>query len=331
MATVALSVENPNIHDVMSATDPKGAIAKVVQALAKKCPLLDDMTMMEGNLPTGHEFVTQTGLPSIGVRGFNEGVPASKDQNDKITETCGMIEGRSVVDVKLAGINGNAAAYVAGRALAFTTSFKNEIETGMFYYSTKTSPKRWMGLSPRLDSLSGPYNDQIVNCQISSSGSDQASMWFVVWSPETVYAIYPKGSQGGLQMHDMGIQMVTDGAGNRYRAFERVWNWDIGLCVNDARYLVRLANIDTSAIVGTGKLLIEDMIRAYHKLQDTVSGRLAIYCNRTIATYLHLQAQDSTKNSTLAIENIGGRPVTTFLGAPIRITDSLLDTEDVVA
>lgn len=331
MPTTALSVENPTLLDMIKRTDPNGAIAKVVEALAKRTPLIEDMAVVEGNLPTGHRFTTRTGLPSIGWRRFNEGVAAGKSKADQIDESCGMLEGRSVVDCELAELNGNGPAFRASEDMAFLQSFHQEIETGVFYHSTKTAPEKFMGLAPRLDSLSGPYNKQIVSSQISSSGNDQTSMYFVAWHPETVFAIYPKGSVGGLKAHDMGTQMVEDAAGNRYRAFETVWNWKFGLCVKDARYLVRLANIDTSAIVGTGKLLIEDMIKAYHRLQDTNTGRLAIYCNRTIATYLHLQAQDSVKNSTLSIDNIGGKPITTFLGIPIRTTDALLDTEAVVA
>lgn len=331
MATTALSIENPTLLDQIKLTAPDGSIMRVVQSLAKKTPLIEDATAIEGNLPTGHRFATQTGLPSIGWRRFNEGVASGTSKEDTIDEACGMLEGHSIVDVQLAKLNGNEAAFRAVKDMAFMTAFKNEVETGVFYHSTKTNPEKFMGLAPRLDSLSGPFNDQIVNSQISSSGDDQASMWFVTWSPETVYLIYPKGSTGGLQNHDMGIQMVEDSAGNRFRAYETVWNWNLGLCVQDARYLVRLANIDTSAIAKTGKLLIEDMVDAYHRLQDHNTGRLVIYCNRTIAKYLHLQAMDTVKNSTLTIENIGGKPVTHFLGAPVRTTDALNIVEASVA
>ena len=331
MATTALSLENPTLLDVIKVTNPDGSIAKVVELLTKKTPALEDMTFVEGNLPTGHRFTTRTGLPSIGWRRFNEGVASGKSRTDQIDETCGMLEGRSVVDVHLAKLNGNEAAYRAQEDMSFLASFRNELETGIFYHSTKTAPEKFMGLAPRLDSLSGPYADQIVTSQEASSGNDQSSMWFVTWSPETVFAIYPKGSAGGIQFTDRGVQGITDGSGNRFDAYEGVWNWKIGLCVKDARYVARIASIDVSAIAKTGKLLLEDMIDAYHRLQDHTTGRLVIYCNRTIAKYLHLQAMDTVKNSTLAIENIGGRPVTTFLGAPVRVTDALTITEAAVA
>ena len=55
-------------------------------------------------------------------------------------------------------------------------------------------------------------------------------------------------------------------------------------------------------------------------------GRSAIYCNRTIATTLDLQAMNKT-NVLLKMEEWDGEAVTTFRGIPIRVTDSLLNTE----
>lgn len=331
MTTTAINTGNPTLLDQAKAMDPNGSIAQVVELLSKESPLLQDATFMEGNLPTGHRVTSRTALPSLGWRRYNEGVAASKSRRDQFDETVGMLEGRSQVDCELAAINGNEAAFRASEDASFIAAMTNEVETGFFYHSTLSAPEKFMGFSPRLDLTTGQYGAQIISSQISHSGSDQASMWFVVWSPETVFGIYPKGSNAGIQHHDMGVQMVEDAGNRRFRAYETVWNWKVGLVVKDARYLVRLANIDTSAIVGTGKLLIEDMIKAYHQLKDVTKGRAVIYCNRTIFTYLHLQAQDSTKNSTLSIDMIGGKPVTTFLGIPVRMTDALLNTEDVVS
>lgn len=331
MTTTAINTGNPTLLDVIKRTDPNGAIASVVEMLSKESPLIEDATFIEGNLPTGHRVTARTALPSVGWRMFNEGVAASKSRTDQFDETCGMLEGHSIVDCELAELNGNKAQFRATEDSAFMDALTQELETGMFYHSTKLAPEKFMGLSPRLDSLSGDYNNQIINCQISSSGSDQTSIWFVVWGPETVFAIYPKDSKGGISYHDMGEQMVTDSNSKRFRAYETVWNWKVGLCVKDARYVVRLANIDTSAIVGTGKLLLEDMIKAFYQLKDVRKGRPVIYANRTMATYLHLQAQDTVKNSTLTIDNIGGQPITRFLGIPIRVTDALLNSEDVIS
>lgn len=333
MTTTAINDENPTLLDLIRMKDPNGAQAKVVEALQKRCPLLQVLTFLEGNLETGHRFVTRTGLPSIGWRMYNQGVAAGKSRADQITEATGMLEGRSQVDCELASIHADQAAYRAGEDFSFTQSFRHEVETGLFYHSTKTAPEKFNGLSPRLDSLSGPYASQIINSSISHSGSDQTSIWLLAFSPDTVFGITPKGQPSGLIPHDMGEQMVEDADGHRFRAYETVWNWKLGLCVKDARYVVRIANIDTSAIVGTGHLLLDDMVDAYHQLQDRETGRLAWFTNRTIGKYLHKQAMDRVASSALSIDSDlkNGTPVTRFMGIPIYETDALLNTEAVVA
>lgn len=326
MATIGS--DHVTLLDLVKQREPNGAVAQVVESLMQKAPLLEDISFQEGNLATGHVFSHRTGLPSVHWRQFNKGVPRSKSRSDQITETCGMLEGQSRVDVKLAELSGNAPGFRANEDKAFVQSMRHKVEEALFYSSTKTTPDQIMGLSPRFDATAdNPAASQILKMDAAAAGSDQSSVWFVAWSPETVFGIVPKGSTGGLKPHDMGIQMVEDEDGNRFRAFETVWNWDLGLCVKDYRYIVRLCNIDTGNLAETGNDLIRAMVRAYHQLEDTSTGRLAVYCNRKIATYLHLQALDSTKNSTLTIENIAGKPVTHFLGAPIRKSDALLNTE----
>lgn len=332
MTTTVINATNPTLLDLAQRTDPNGNIATLVEVLAPKLALFKDATWVEGNLPTGHQFASQAALPSVGWRRFNEGVTAGKTRADVVTDTCGMLEGRSQVDCELAKLNGNEAAFRASELKGFMTAMFKEAESSAFYASTKTAPEKIMGLSPRLDALSGiPFYGQVMSSDISSSGSDQTSVWLINWSPETVFFITPKGSTAGITTHDMGEQMIADANSKRFRAYETVVNWKFGLCVKDARYLVRIANVDTSAIVGTGQLLITSMIKAVHKLQDMDTGRPAFYMNRTVATYLHLQSQASTLNSTITFDNIGGHPVMQFMGIPCRITDSLVNTEAVVA
>lgn len=332
MATTALSTTLPTLLDIANRTDPNGAISKIVEAMTKRSPLLESMVWKEGNLPTGHKMTTRSALPSLAWRKLNAGVPASKSRTSQVIETCGQLAGMSKVDVDLARINGNEAAFRASEDKAFVAAFHNDLESALFYSSQKTDPDQVHGLSPRLDGLtSTDYDNQIIDSQISSSGSDQTSVWFVVWSPETVYGITPKGLPTGLQMDDLGKQLTADADNNEFTAYVTDWKWNIGFAVEDYRYLARLCNIDTSAIAKTGKLLIEDMIEAYHAVRDWNAGRGAIYCNRTVMTYLHLQAQDTVKNSTLSIDMIGGKPVTSFLGVPIYMTDGLTNAESIVA
>lgn len=322
---------NPTLLDQVKRMDPDGSIANIVEMLEQKNPILQDATFLEGNLPTGHRFVSRTGLPSVSWRRFNEGVTAGKSRTDQIDEACGMLVGRSVVDVQLAKLNGNEAAFRASEDKAFLSALNNEVATGVFYHSTKTAPEKFHGLAPRFDATSAVGGSQIIKHTAAPVDADQMSLWFVTWGPDTCFMVYPKGSMAGIESADLGEQLVDDGSGKTFRSYVTEWTWKVGLCVKDWRYVARVANIDKSALSATADDIIPSMIQAYSQLQDTNSGRLVIYCNRTVFTYLWLQGRAATKNSTLSVDAVEGKPVLSFMGIPIRVCDALGITEAIIS
>lgn len=317
----------PTLLDIAKRLDPDGKIARIAEVLTIDSPLLADMPWYEANGPDGHLLTTRNALPGLTWRKYNQGVVPSKSGTAQFTETCGMLDGISTVDVKLAKRNGNEAAFRASEDMAFVASYKRYLETAFFYSSTKTTPEQIMGLSPRLDALSGiPYASQVLPFG-AASGNDSASVWLVGWGEKKVYGIYPKGSQAGLEMKDMGEELVADADGGSFRGYRSAFSWQCGLAVEDARYLVRIANIDDDVLAATGSVLIQAMVDASEQLQSLEDCKPVFYMNRRVRTFLRKQAIDTTKNSTLEYENVGGKPVLTFSGIPIHRTDALLNTE----
>jgi hypothetical protein len=328
MAT--LNQEYLTLSDLAKRWDPNGAPAQMVDAITREGAALQDMPFVQANGPTSHTTSLKTGKPAIAYRKFNEGVPASKSKADQIVESIAMIEGKSIVDCELASIGGNPSAVRAAEDGAFLPSFNEEIETGLFYNSTKNAPEKFHGLSARYDALTGQPASQIVIVDTAAAGNDNTSIWLVGWGPATVHGIYPPGSSGGLSTHDMGEQMVDDGTGKTFRAYVTVFNWKVGLAVRDWRYVVRIANIDATTLTGTGTTLIDGMIEAYHKLKSMNGVRPVFYANRTIGTFLHKQARAGAAN-TITLDNIAGTPISRVLGIPVRTTDAILSTEAPVA
>lgn len=332
MAT--LNQTNPTLLDMVKRKDPNGAHARIVEQLTRQNTILTDMAFREGNLDTGHQFTSRNALPSVAWRRFNQGITPSKSGVSPVTETCGKLGGMSRVDEDLAKLSpGGSGAYRAGEDMAFMQAMRNTMESAAFYSSSKTTPEQFHGLAPRLDATSGnAAASQIIKCDAAASGADQTSVWLIGWGEHSVYGIYPRGATGGIEHIDLGRQLVDDGSGTgaSYRALVTEWNWSMGICVEDYRYLVRVCNIDTGSLAGTGTNLIDAMSFAVDQLQDTDSVRPAFYVNRKVHTYLRLQVANAVKNSTLTIENVGGKPVMHFLGIPIRRTDALLNTESVI-
>lgn len=328
-----VNAELPTLLDVAKRTDPNGGISALIEMLTRRNVFLQDMVWKEGNLPTGHRFTSRTGLPAVSWRKFNEGVAPGKSRTSQMDETCGMLEGISKVDRDLARLNGNAAAFRASEDKAFLQSMNNEVESAIVYASASTSPEKIHGLIPRLDATTSTAGSQVLLAEADDTGSDYGSILLIGWGPDSVYGIYPRGSQQGMETIDMGLQLINDGqaAERQFVGYVTNFKWHLGLAVQDWRYIVRIANIDTGALAGTDDTIIPLMIEAAHQLESREGVRPVFYVNRQVNTFLHLQARNATKNSTLSTDMIDGRPITSLMGIPIRMTDALTSTEDGIA
>jgi hypothetical protein len=338
---VALANTSPTLVDVAKRTGADGNILPVVEALQQRNALIQSMVFKEGNTDTGQMVSSRNSLPSVAWVRINEGVPASKSTNDNYTENTGILEGLSSIDVRLAEMNGNSAAFRASEDDAFLAQMANTLEAAFFYESSVANPERILGLSPRLGSTTSKYGAQIIKADTGAAGANQASAWLIGWGDRTVYGISPRGQASGLTMEDMGKQRVLDTNGNPFYKYETLFRWRIGLCVEDYRYLVRIANIDMTRlkldVTLGGANLVQSMIQAYYQIFDPTAVRLAWYVNRQVGAFLHNQALRQTgAGGTLTVEptaaspGVFGRPILRALGIPIYVTDALISTEALV-
>jgi hypothetical protein len=326
-------------------TDPDGKVAKIVNILSQTNEILDDMLWVEGNLPTGHKTTVRTGLPQAAWRLLNYGVPRAKSTTAQVVDTCGMLEVYSEIDKDILELNGSSSSFRLSEDLAFLEGMNQQMAQTLFYGNTAVNPERFLGLTPRFSSVSTTTAQTANNViDMGGTGSTNTSIWVVVWGPNTAHGIFPKGSRAGLQHNDIGEWTLTDPNGNLYHCYRTHYKWDCGLTVRDWRYVVRIANIDVSTLSGgSSPDLIKALIRALHRLptqpvsagteqtsdalDEGISlGRTAIYCNRTIRTWLDIQATNKT-NVLLRMDQFDGKPVTTFRGVPVRTCDALLNTE----
>jgi hypothetical protein len=317
--------------------DPNGSVPTIVELLSQTNEILTDMQWIEGNLPTGHRTTIRTGLPTVYWRLLNQGVAPSKSTTAQVDEQSGMLEAWSEVDVDLAKLNGNVAALRLSEARAFLEAMNQEMASTLFYGNSGLAPEEFTGLSARYSSLSATSGANIVNMAgTQDSPSDLTSMWLVAWSPETVFGLFPKGSQAGIVHSDFGEQTieVTAGvAGNRMRAYQDRYQWKAGLCVKDWRYVVRVANIDLSDLdaAPTTAALIPALEDAVERLPNSL-GQRVIYVNRSIRKRLRREARIAVgAGGGITYDNVMGKPIMAFGDIPIRLTDAILTTETVVS
>lgn len=346
MATLGLNGK-VTLLDWAKSIDPDGKTSDVAELLSQDNEVLSDMTFIEGNLPTGHRASVRTGLPPGIWRQFYQGVQPAKTNRAQIEDAVGMLENRSEVDKDLADLNGNTAAFRMSEAAGIVEGLNQSFCQALIYGNAAINPEQFNGLAPRFSSISGAANAQNI-IDAGGTGSVNTSVWLVVWGPDTVTGIFPKGSKAGLVHQDLGEIDAFDAQTPpaRFRAYADRWQWKGGLHVKDWRYIVRICNIDTTDLVGqsgtqantAATLLMKLMVRALARVPKVAKGRAAFYANRTIKEMLAIQALDRSQNAlgfssalqqfgTVEPGGVSSGGTLTFQGVPVRTVDRILSTE----
>lgn len=337
MATLATT--HPTLLDVAKRTDPDGNISKIVEMLHQTNEMLDDAVWVESNQPTSHVTTVRTGLPAPTWRKLYGGVQPAKSTTVQVTDTMGMLEAYAEVDKKLADLNGNTAAFRLSEDSAHIEGMNQEFASTLWYGNEGTEPEAFTGFAPRFNDQSAANGENILTHAATPDNSDNASIWLVVWGPNTVHCVYPKGTKAGLQVSDKGqvtVENATDysgGAvgGGRYEAYRTHYSWDCGLSVRDWRYIVRI-NFDLEDVGKlvsgyTGPDLPALMGKAMRRIPSLAMGRPAFYANRDVLDALDLQFNSQPSLAYTTFEDAQGKLVNAFRKIPVRRCDALLSNE----
>lgn len=330
-----------NLIDLAKRLDPEtnAVSVQIAELLSQTNDILLDMQWKAGNLETGHRLVMRTGLPAVTWRKLNQGIDPSKSTTAQVDETCGMLEGKSVIDKDLALLNGNTGAFRMSEQEPFYESMNQTVATTLFYGDHTLNPEQFLGIAPRFSAISGATNGQNV-LDALGVGTDNTSIYLIGWGNKSVYGIVPKNSKAGLQHLPVqdgsgdGCTEVADANSKNFRAYVDRYQWKCGLAVPDWRYIVRIANIDVSNLVGESSNadLIKLMSRAMDRLPNFEGITPVFYANRTVFSMLRIQALNKTMPSALgidqALDSFGkSRRTLNFQGIPVRKVDQILNTE----
>lgn len=329
-----LSAQYKTLADIAKEKDPSGKYLDIVEMQSQSNDILADMPFVESNQDAGHVVSIRVGLPTVYWRKANKGVLPSKGVVAQVTESFGRLEAWSEIDEMVAEVGGNPAKARMNESTAFVQAMGIEFAQTLFY-GTAAAPEEFVGLSTRYSSLSANNAENIVSA--GGSDSDLSSIWLIVWSPNTVFGIYPKGTMAGLQHNDHGKKVVDNfngTTGARLVAYQDQFIQQGGIVVKDWRYAVRIPNIDISNLVGESSAadLQKLMIKAMHRIHNLSAGKACFYMNRSCHEMLDIQARDAVQSGGgLSYENHGGKPVLSFRGIPLRRCDALTQAESAVS
>jgi hypothetical protein len=324
--------------------DPDGKISALIDLLSQFNGMMDDQMTMECQSGNAFEFTQVTKLPVATRRIYNQGVAATQAGVAKQVTTCAEYGDWVKFDASLAELGGNLAELRAQEDLLHIEALGQLTASDFFYGSRANDPTQFTGLANifnTTNTANSPVAKNVIDCL--GTGSDNASMWLVTWGPKKIHTLFPKGTTAGLIHKDFGLLPASDSNNLEFPAYRTWLNQKLGLAVPDWRYVVRACNIDVSDLdTASPANLINTLIKMVHKtptapvgvapIQDSdaieqlVPGRSAIYMDRTLLTFLDLQAVNKT-NMLLKQEQWGGATVTTFRGIPLRGCDALLNSE----
>ena len=317
----------------------------VAEILAKTMPLLQDGIWQETNKTDSRTTLQRAKLPDAHRRRANEGTEISKSAIIKNEEATTTFEAYAENDVRV--IDSFGAGKWEARAtesVAFMEAVGQAMCKDFYYGNQDTDPDGIYGLANRYDSLTvGNERRQIINA--GGTGVDNASVWLIKWDPSKVSFIYPKHAmnegQGIVEHEDLGAGVTDVGTGG-VRKLLKVYRDRFaisgGWCLKNYMSVARVANIDVSDFkTQSMQRNPADASNPQSKLRYYMAqlmyrmakggGNMRFYMNRTVAQYLDLEQMSAVNAGGMTYMDVQGEMVPSFRGVPIRIDDTLVNSE----
>lgn len=318
--------------DVAKSTNPDGSHAKIAELLTITNTMLEDLPYVEANGIISHRSTMRTGLPTSQTRRINQGVTPGNSDKEQQTDIVAEILQYAETDVSLVNSAKDATQFRFDEDKPQIMAMAQNIQRMGIYGNTVTAPDEFLGLAPRYGAISGsPRNARNI---IDAGGvtANNTSLWFVVPDPQVVHFIYNPNDVAGIHQMDKGVQTVFPTSGGQFEAYQTVYKWVGGMVLRDWRYVVRVCNIDVAALAGaggagyTGADITNLLVGAYNLVENMMYGEPLIYANRTVIAALDKLATSKANNAFRPGEWFG-KPATMFRNSPIRLCDSILNTE----
>ncbi len=323
--------------DLIRMMDPSnGNLLFCAESLARVNPIVKEVPIVEANQALTHIGSRDSQLPTVQKRAINDGVPYSAHKEIPITAPMSLFETMSRVDEEQLRLAGAAAPQFRQRKdKKFIEAMSQSLADEIFFGSVADDALGFNGLATMFNSLSTyPNGDSSWFYNVvgaGGSGGDCTSVWIIEWEPYDCCLIYPKGTQGGIEIQDLGKQLVAGVTSNtNFVAYVTQFKWRCGLYVGDERRVQRLANIERT---GTSNIWSDDdMISLINRLPNMGENSMTrIYCNRQIRTQMDIRLKDKTNVNYTVTNDPFGKPVMYFRGIPVQVCDALNTAESDVA
>jgi hypothetical protein len=322
-------------------------IIDVAEVLNETNDIIADAVVQRANDITSHVIARRTALPAVQWVKVGNGWNATTGLLNQVRESMGMLKARYSCPEDVMRLQPDSAKFRQQQERAYIESMGQELANTLVgnvaagdLSPTVSPPEEFAGFQYRYNTLSTDSAAYVVSNGHTADDDTNTSIWFVQWGAGKVYLIHPRNTEGGgLKKQDKGLQLVSgdnavasvtatqNNPTNQLWSYLTEFSWDVGLCVEDARCVKRLANIDPDH--GQTYTLDENKII---QIRNNFKGSdpIMMYCNETTYTQLQILAKDKT-NVHWTENNPFGKPVMYFLDMPVRRCDAITNVEPVIA
>lgn len=307
---------------------PDGSTLAIAEVLSEDNPIMDHAPWIEANDTISNREARRLSLITPTWRKINAGVGVTASRTVGVTDTIGMCEDYSEIDVEIINQFKDKENARIQEARAHLDGMKIEFVATLLYGSTDTTPEEMNGISTRMPSLSTAAN--VLNA--GGSGSDTTSVYVVMWGIGKTFMVYPMNSNAGIKHRDLGEVTISTATTARassaqFQAYRDHFQFKAGLVVKDDRTIGRIANIETT---GSSNLFDEDdLITLINRMP---AGRKWIYVNDTVLTQMQIAAKDKTNiyYTFDSGDGLSGMPPIRFQGHGVYKVDQILITETAI-
>jgi len=292
----------------------------IINTLMEEFEALEDMVWVEANGMTEHTYVQTLNEPTGSWRSINEGVPTERAQFKQLLEQMAFLEAYSRVDDRLVRLSGDKQRYRSNQDVRFISGMGKTFASA--FIEPLSDGKGFNGLKGRLNALS------MANVFSNGGSAHRTSVFGIQWGENKIHMIYPNGWKHGLEKKDLGLKVVYDENNNPYEAWMSNYKLAVGLVINNMDNIMRIANIDSTSDVETSGL-DDKLIEALNLMPGRGKGTI-LYMDTSLLTQFDIAVKDKT-NLSLSINDAFGRPVTTFLGHPLKLIEKIGAAEAAVS
>lgn len=314
--------------NVVKKMDPN--ITRFVNLYAQNNQFIYDIPWYPTSHDISHMFELTTKLGASFVKRYNKGVGNIKHDYGRVTEYTMSRQVYATVEVKQ-NEDFDLNREKQRQSTLTIEAMGQETAQDLLYGNRAVDPDKVDGLITRRSAVSTSNEGRFQTCRrvgtiAASTGGTYYDVLIVEPGEGKFYFTYPKRSQFGITMRDLGESTDKDADGAMLQVERTLFGTDYGICIEDPRAVQRIANIVPGAVLASPNAANAWDPKVFNEAISFLPSRgkgAIIYAPREIWLDM-LNNQINTPGVIHQDTDPWGRPQFTYLGIPVVIIDAFL-------